>query len=53
MPDASPVVVGAVPEIIPSYPEPDVTWGVGGIDDFGWTAVVRRDKVVSPPLEQR
>jgi hypothetical protein len=25
-------------EIIESCPEPDVTWGEGGIDDWGWTA---------------
>jgi hypothetical protein len=24
-------------EILPYEPEPDVTWGVGGIDDWGWT----------------
>jgi len=23
------------PEIIPAEPEPDVTWGSGGIDDWG------------------
>lgn len=23
---------------LPYAPEPDVTWGLGGIDDWGWTA---------------
>jgi hypothetical protein len=25
-----------VDEIIATYREPDVTWGLGGIDDWGW-----------------
>lgn len=28
----------AAEAIIPADAEPDVTWGRGGIDDWGWTA---------------
>jgi hypothetical protein len=30
-------------EIVPYVPEPDVTWGAGGIDDWGWTGVALRE----------
>jgi hypothetical protein len=37
---ATAIVIAASPppEIIHHRPEPDVTWGRGGIDDWGWTA---------------
>jgi hypothetical protein len=36
-------------EIVPYKPESDVTWGVGGIDDWGWT----REPPALEPAEMR
>lgn len=46
------IIRGALSEIAPSDTEPDVTWGHGGIDDWGWTAVDRRGgQEAKPPVQ--
>ena len=36
-------------EIVESHPEPDVTWGKGGIDDWGWQAYrEENDRHIAP-----
>lgn len=49
-------VLPAVPrlsssEIVPYTPEPDVTWGTDGIDDWGWADAELRENsaMVSTP----
>lgn len=40
MPNRSQITTSraAAEAIIPADAEPDVTWGQGGIDDWGWTS---------------
>lgn len=37
-------------EAVQADAEPDVTWGKGGIDDWGWTAV---EPVGHAPIDER
>jgi hypothetical protein len=37
MPNLSRVTTDSPTDSIPADTEPDVTWGRGGIDDWGWT----------------
>lgn len=56
MPRVMPAPLGNLtpaPAITPADAEPDVTWGDGGIDDWGWTTsdgepVQRRPAVAAP-----
>jgi hypothetical protein len=42
---------GATQAVTPADAEPDVTWGEGGIDDWGWTALKQADDDPAPPPE--
>jgi len=42
----------AVQAIVPADAEPDVTWGRGGIDDWGWTAVKHADSADPPSRDE-
>jgi hypothetical protein len=37
--------------VTPADAEPDVTWGRGGIDDWGWTAFKQADDDPAAPPE--